>query len=188
MFLMSMSVLPEKATTSFFRALVRDHIDVVALLEPVVAARDDRFAVARNGDRAVRQAVAVAGDLDQRLVDQRRRGVDLEDHQREFAAREVDVFGRAGMPQQVDDLLCRGFLRIEKVVDAHVDEHLLVVRFEVFVVVDPRDRFTGAELFGQHRRHDVRSLFGQYGDIQVGFADGRFFQGRKSRANPLRRR
>ena len=89
------------------------------------------------------------------------------------------------MPQQVDDLLRRGFLRIEKVVDAHVDEHLLVVRFEVFVVVDPRDRFTGAELFGQHRRHDVRSLFGQYGDIQVGFADGRFFQGRKSRAIPF---
>ena len=35
---------------------------------------------------------------------------------------------------------------VEQVVDAHVDEHLLVVGFQVFVVVDAGDGFPRPEL------------------------------------------
>ena len=67
------------------------------------------------------------------------------------------------MPQEVDDLAGRDLLGVEQVVDAHVDEHLLVVGFQVFVVVDAGDGFFGPELLGQHR-HVV------HGDEQVALA------------------
>ena len=74
------------------------------------------------------------------------------------------------MAQQVDDLAGRHLLGVEQVVDAHVDEHLLVVGFEVFVVVDAGDGFPRTELLGQHRRHDVVVLLVVDGDEQVAFA------------------
>ena len=89
------------------------------------------------------------------------------------------------MPQQIDHLARSHFLGIEQVVDAHVDEHLLVVGFEVFVVIDPRDRLAGAKLFGQHGRDDINRLFGTHRDEKIGLAHRRFFQYGKSRAVTL---
>ena len=74
------------------------------------------------------------------------------------------------MSQQVDDLAGRNLLGIEQVVDAHVNEHLLVIGFEVFVVIDAGDGFLGPELLGQHRRHDVGVLLVVDGDEQVALA------------------
>ena len=169
----------------FDRMLVRDHVDVVADLELVAAARDDRFSVARDGDRAVGLRLAVVGNFEQRLVDQRRRGVDLEHDERQLAAREVDVFGRARVAEQVDHLVGRHLLGVEQVVDAHVDEHLLVVRFQILVVVDPGDRLTRAELLGQYGRDDVRRLLGPHGDEQIRLAYRGFLQYRERRAVSL---
>ena len=89
------------------------------------------------------------------------------------------------MPQQVDDLAGRHLLRIEQVVDAHVDEHLFVVGFQIFVVVDAGDRLAGAELLGQHGRNDVRRLFGTHGDEEVRLAHGGLLEHRERRAVAL---
>ena len=75
------------------------------------------------------------------------------------------------MAQEVDHLAGCNLLGIEQVVDAHVDEHLLVVGFEVFVVVDPRDRLLRPEALGQRGRDDVGILLVVYGDEQVALAD-----------------
>ena len=74
------------------------------------------------------------------------------------------------MPQEVDDFAGRNLLGVEQVVDAHIDEHLLVVGFQVFVVVDAGDGFLGPELLGQHRRHDIVVLHVVHGDEQVALA------------------
>ncbi len=71
------------------------------------------------------------------------------------------------MAQQVDDLAGRHLLGIEQIVDAHVDEHLLVVRLKVFVVIDAGDRFLGSQFLGQHRRHDVVVLLVVHSDEEV---------------------
>jgi hypothetical protein len=59
------------------------------------------------------------------------------------------------VPQQIDHLGRRNLFGIEKVVDSHFDENLLVVGFEILVVVDAGDGFACTELLGDHRRDDV---------------------------------
>ena len=89
------------------------------------------------------------------------------------------------MPQQVDDLAGRHLFGIEQVVDAHVDEHLLVVGFEVLVVVDAGDGLPGAQLLGQHRRHDVVVLLVVHGDEKVALAHRSLAEHGESRRIPL---
>ena len=71
------------------------------------------------------------------------------------------------MAQQVDHLARRDLLGIEQVVNAHVDEQLLVVRFEVLVVVDAGDGLLRPEPLGQRRRHDIVRLLVIDGDEKV---------------------
>ena len=71
------------------------------------------------------------------------------------------------MAQQVDHLARRDLLGIEQVVDTHVDEQLLVVRFEVLVVVDAGDGLLRPEPLGQRRRHDIVRLLVIDGDEKV---------------------
>ena len=152
--------------------LPRDDVDHVTLHVVFVAARNDRLPAARDGHRAVAQRRLLLVEARQRLPHQRRGRLQTEDHERELAARKVDVLGGRGVAQQVDDLAGRHLLGVEQVVDAHVDEHLLVVGFEVFVVVDAGDRLARAELLGQHRRDDVVVLLVVDGDEEVALAHG----------------
>ena len=101
------------------------------------------------------------------MADQRRRGVEPENHQRQLTAREIDIFGRGGVPQQGDDLLRRHLFRVKQVVDPHVDENLLVVGPQVLVVVDAGDRLFRPELFGQRGREDIGVFLRSHGHEQV---------------------
>ena len=93
-----------------------------------------------------------------------------EDDERELAARKIDVLGSGGMPQEVDDLAGGDLLGIKEVVDAHVDEDLLVVGFEILVVVDTGDGLLGAELLGKHGGDNVDVLLVVDGDEEVAAA------------------
>ena len=85
---------------------------------------------------------------------------------------ESDILGRGGVTQEVDHLAGRDLLGVEEVVDTHVDKDLLVVRLEVFVVINAGDRLLRAELFGEHRGDDVVVLLVVHGDKEVALAHG----------------
>ena len=85
------------------------------------------------------------------------------------------------MTQKVDHLARGHLLGIEEVVDAHVDEHLLVVGFEVLVVVDAGNGLLGPELLGHDRRQHILVLVVVHGDKEVATAHSRTPQHGKCR-------
>ncbi len=147
--------------------LPRNDIDDVAFGELLAAAWDDGLPAPRNGDGPVTQRRVVLLGGTGVGADQRRSGLEPEDDERELAARKIDVLGSGGMPQEVDDLAGGDLLGIKEVVDAHVDEDLLVVGLEILVVVDTGDGLLGAELLGEHGGDDVDVLLVVDGDEEV---------------------
>ena len=139
------------ASEAGYRGITRAGEEVMVAREIVLAdARDDRLPAARDGHRTVVQRLLAFAETRQRLAHERRGRFKPKDGQRELAARKIDILGRRSMAQQVDDLASRDLLGIEQVVDTHVDEELLVVGLEVFVVVDAGDGLLRPELLGQH--------------------------------------
>ena len=155
--------------------------------ETVLARRDYRLAAARNGHRTEAHRHVRLRQVGQALADKQRRRLETEDDKRELAARKVDILGRGRMSEQVDDLAGRHLLGIEQVVDAHVYEHLLVVRFEVLVVVDTGYRLLGAQLLGHDGGKHVVVLDMVYGDEEVALAHGGLAQYGKCRGVTLDR-
>ena len=181
------ALLARQLRNALGRLLARDDIDRIALEKLVLPAGDDGLHAARDGHGAELRDRPVGRQIDQIAPQQRRGRLQTEHHQREASAREIDIVGRGGVTQQIYHLQRSHLLGVEQVVDAHADEHLLVVGLQIFVVVDAGDGLLGPQLLGHDGRQNVLVLVVIDGDEQIAPTHARLAQHGESRGVALDR-
>ena len=130
------------------------------IFELGVELRNDGVILAGNRHDSEFQAFLGCDGTEFRHVhaDERRVLFQFEDCHLKLSSCEFKGVGCCGSFQEVHNLSCCNLFRIEKKVNAHFSEEVLVLICEILFCVDPGCHFLAAKLLCQHRTDDVDIL------------------------------